>query len=146
MNPEDLYRSLKISSTYEGLTLEHISEWLNIDADENGWKLRSDEEIILGQVADDSVMDADEELNDTISYNDQECTSSDSILNSNNVTFVEALSAMNTLFNWYQRDGRSEKGLQYLLELYSEMAERFSNEYSEENIVPEVNIILRNIL
>ncbi|KAK0161612.1 hypothetical protein PV327_010067 [Microctonus hyperodae] len=40
VNAEDLYHSLKISSTYEGLTLEHISEWLYIDADENGWKLR----------------------------------------------------------------------------------------------------------
>ncbi|XP_057319443.1 jerky protein homolog-like [Microplitis mediator] len=107
---------------FSGLSIDQVNNWLNVDSDEIGWQPRSIKDIILGHYPDNDAKDAVEELNDQVSYDDQDSTSTDSILDNNCPTFVEAFNGFNAFIRWYQNNyDNSNSNLQLLQEIHQDL-------------------------
>lgn len=97
---------MKRIKEFKTFTPAEVDNWLQIDCDDNGWQLLSDHDILDDRCIAENQ--EEEEFNDEISYNDQNCTFDDSIIDGNCPTFIEAMSGLNTFLRWYQRKGDSQ--------------------------------------
>ncbi|XP_044589588.1 jerky protein homolog-like [Cotesia glomerata] len=125
-NNEAFYAIIKRIKEFKMCTPAEVDNWLQIDCHDNGWQPLSDNDILANRCIAEN-QEKEEELDDEISYNDQNYTFDDSIIDSiigNCPTFIEAMSGLNTFLRWYQRNGDSQdvlnacqKGNQELIRL-----------------------------
>ncbi|CAD6227751.1 GSCOCG00006207001-RA-CDS [Cotesia congregata] len=120
-NNEAFYAIMKRIKDFKMYTPAEVDNWLQIDCHDNGWQPLANNDILANRCIAENQ--EEEELDDEISYNDQNYTFDDSIID-NCPTFIEAMSGLNTFLRWYQRNGDSQdvlnacqKGSQELVRL-----------------------------
>ncbi|XP_044595474.1 jerky protein homolog-like [Cotesia glomerata] len=91
---EAFYAIMKRIKEFKICTPAEVENWLQIDCDDNGWQLLSDNDILDDRCIAENQ--EEEEFDDEISYNDQNCTFDDSIIDGNCPTFIEAMSGLKT--------------------------------------------------
>ncbi|CAD6244598.1 GSCOCG00013410001-RA-CDS [Cotesia congregata] len=114
---------------FNDLSIDEITNWLNVDADDFGWQAYTNEDILLERQPDNHAIDIVEELDDEVHYKDLPSLPTNSILDDVCPTFIEALGGFKLFFRWFEKNGENpEKYQQLLQELHQDLLKKLVND------------------
>ncbi|CAG5075408.1 Protein of unknown function [Cotesia congregata] len=87
---------MKLIKEFKICTPAEVENWLQIDCDDNGWQPLSDNDILDDRCIAEN-QEEEEEFDDEISYNDQNCTFDDSIIDDSQDVFNDCQKASQEL-------------------------------------------------